>query len=164
MTKIAGSGSALVRADPDPDPPQNVMHPQHWLVWLAVWMIGLLASWLVGWLCDWLLGWRAGFWFEWLVVGLLSGWVVDELAGGLVDWLADWLLTDWLIDWLADWLVGYLAGRLLDGSFLTDWSCVFNLSLLVVWCFIFKTGLDGLLKVLPQDKSPNINVGNCISF
>jgi hypothetical protein len=47
MTKIAGSGSAYGSgyesrsgsisqrhgsADPDPDPPQNVMHPQHWLI------------------------------------------------------------------------------------------------------------------------------------
>jgi hypothetical protein len=34
MTKIAGSGSISKRhgsADPDPDPPQNVMDPQHWL-------------------------------------------------------------------------------------------------------------------------------------
>jgi hypothetical protein len=33
MTKIAGSGSISPRhgsADPDPDPPQNVMDPQHW--------------------------------------------------------------------------------------------------------------------------------------
>jgi hypothetical protein len=33
MTKIAGSGSISQRhgsADPDPDPPQNVMDPQHW--------------------------------------------------------------------------------------------------------------------------------------
>jgi hypothetical protein len=32
MTKIAGSGSISQRhgsADPDPDPPQNVMDPQH---------------------------------------------------------------------------------------------------------------------------------------
>jgi hypothetical protein len=34
MTKIAGSGSESIRqrhgsADPDPDPPQNVMDPQH---------------------------------------------------------------------------------------------------------------------------------------
>ena len=31
--KIAGSGSISQRhgsADPDPDPPQNVMDPQHW--------------------------------------------------------------------------------------------------------------------------------------
>jgi hypothetical protein len=34
MTKIAGSGSISQRhgsADPDPDPPQNVMDPQHCL-------------------------------------------------------------------------------------------------------------------------------------
>ncbi len=34
MTKIEGSGSINQRhgsADPDPDPPQNVMDPQHWL-------------------------------------------------------------------------------------------------------------------------------------
>ena len=34
MTKIARSGSISQRhgsADPDPDPPQNVMDPQHWL-------------------------------------------------------------------------------------------------------------------------------------
>jgi hypothetical protein len=34
MTKIAGSGSISQRhgsADPDPDPPQNVMDPQHWI-------------------------------------------------------------------------------------------------------------------------------------
>ncbi len=33
MTKIAGSGSISQRhgsADPDPDPHQNVMDPQHW--------------------------------------------------------------------------------------------------------------------------------------
>jgi hypothetical protein len=33
MTKIAGSGSISQRhgsADPDPDPPKNVMDPQHW--------------------------------------------------------------------------------------------------------------------------------------
>jgi hypothetical protein len=33
MTKIAGSGSISQRqgsADPDPDPPQNVMDPQQW--------------------------------------------------------------------------------------------------------------------------------------
>jgi hypothetical protein len=35
MTKIAGSGSIDQRhgsADPDPDPPQNVMDPHHWLI------------------------------------------------------------------------------------------------------------------------------------
>jgi hypothetical protein len=35
MTKIAGSGSISQRhgsEDPDPDSPQNVMDPQHW-VW-----------------------------------------------------------------------------------------------------------------------------------
>jgi hypothetical protein len=39
MTKIAGSGSESGStpkchgsADPDPDPPQNVMDPQHWLL------------------------------------------------------------------------------------------------------------------------------------
>jgi hypothetical protein len=34
MTKIEGSGSVSQRhgsADPDPDPPQNDMDPQHWL-------------------------------------------------------------------------------------------------------------------------------------
>ncbi len=34
MTKIAGSGSISQRhefADPDPDPHQNVMDPEHWL-------------------------------------------------------------------------------------------------------------------------------------
>jgi hypothetical protein len=34
MTNIAGSGSTSQRhgsEDPDPDPPQNVMDPQHWL-------------------------------------------------------------------------------------------------------------------------------------
>jgi hypothetical protein len=34
MTKIAGSGSISQRhgsADPDPDPPQNVMDPEHCL-------------------------------------------------------------------------------------------------------------------------------------
>jgi hypothetical protein len=33
MTKMAGSGSISQRhgsADPDPDPSQNVMDPQHW--------------------------------------------------------------------------------------------------------------------------------------
>jgi hypothetical protein len=33
MTNIAGSGSISQRhgsEDPDPDPPQNVMDPQHW--------------------------------------------------------------------------------------------------------------------------------------
>jgi hypothetical protein len=33
MTKITGSGSISQMhgsADPDPDPPQNVMDPQHW--------------------------------------------------------------------------------------------------------------------------------------
>ncbi len=33
MTKIAGSGSTSQRhgsADPDPDPPQNFMDPEHW--------------------------------------------------------------------------------------------------------------------------------------
>jgi hypothetical protein len=35
MTKIAGSGSEPISQrhgseDPDPDPPQNVMDPQHW--------------------------------------------------------------------------------------------------------------------------------------
>jgi hypothetical protein len=35
MTKIAGTGSGSISqrhgsADPDPDPPQNVMDPQHW--------------------------------------------------------------------------------------------------------------------------------------
>ncbi len=37
MTKIAGSGSTNQRhgsADPDPDPPQNVMDPQHWFFFL----------------------------------------------------------------------------------------------------------------------------------
>jgi hypothetical protein len=35
MTKIAGSGSISQRhgsADPDPDPHQNIMDPEHWLV------------------------------------------------------------------------------------------------------------------------------------
>jgi hypothetical protein len=35
MTKTAGSGSISQRhgsADPDPDPPQNVMDPQHWIL------------------------------------------------------------------------------------------------------------------------------------
>ncbi len=35
MTKIAGSGSIGQRngsADPDPDPPQNVMDSQHWFL------------------------------------------------------------------------------------------------------------------------------------
>jgi hypothetical protein len=34
MTKIAGSGSISQRhesADPDPDPHQNVMGPEHWI-------------------------------------------------------------------------------------------------------------------------------------
>jgi hypothetical protein len=35
MTKIAGSGSGSINKkhgsdDPDPDPPQNVMDPEHW--------------------------------------------------------------------------------------------------------------------------------------
>jgi hypothetical protein len=33
MTKIAGSGSTSQKhgsEDPDPDPPQNVMDPEHW--------------------------------------------------------------------------------------------------------------------------------------
>jgi hypothetical protein len=33
IAKIAGSGSISQRhgsADPDPDPPQNVMDPEHW--------------------------------------------------------------------------------------------------------------------------------------
>jgi hypothetical protein len=35
MTKIEGSGSESISlrhgsADPDPDPPQNVIDPQHW--------------------------------------------------------------------------------------------------------------------------------------
>jgi hypothetical protein len=36
MTKIAGSGSISQRhgsADPDPDPPQNVMDPQYWFLY-----------------------------------------------------------------------------------------------------------------------------------
>jgi hypothetical protein len=41
MTKIAGSGSISQKhgsEDPDPDPPQNVMDPEHWseLSWLVV--------------------------------------------------------------------------------------------------------------------------------
>ena len=39
MTKIAGSGSVSQRhgsADPDPDPPQNVMDPQHWFQCVSV--------------------------------------------------------------------------------------------------------------------------------
>ncbi len=39
MTKIAGSGSASQRhgsADPDPDPPQNFMVPEHWFFGLKI--------------------------------------------------------------------------------------------------------------------------------
>jgi hypothetical protein len=39
MMKIEGTGSGLISqrhgsADPDPDPHQNVMDPQHWLKYL----------------------------------------------------------------------------------------------------------------------------------
>jgi hypothetical protein len=41
MTKVAGSESGSISQrngseDPDPDPPQNVMDPQHWIEgWVA---------------------------------------------------------------------------------------------------------------------------------
>jgi hypothetical protein len=43
MTKIAGSGSGSIgqrhgSADPDPDPRQNVMEPEHWLDVLTGWL------------------------------------------------------------------------------------------------------------------------------
>jgi hypothetical protein len=53
MTKIAGStsepGSISQRhgsADPDPNPHQNVMDPEHWLwVWIC-WIHNQLTSWI----------------------------------------------------------------------------------------------------------------------
>ncbi len=44
MTKIAGSGSISrrhVSADPDPDPHQNVMDPEHWLHEMVSWALEL---------------------------------------------------------------------------------------------------------------------------
>jgi hypothetical protein len=46
MTKIAGSGSISQRhgsADPDPDPPQNVMDPQHWLQKIAAFGVNFFS-------------------------------------------------------------------------------------------------------------------------
>jgi hypothetical protein len=41
MTKIAGSISQRHKsADPDPDPHQNVMDPQHWLVNILYFLCG----------------------------------------------------------------------------------------------------------------------------
>jgi hypothetical protein len=47
MTKIAESGSISQRhgsEDPDPDPPQNVMDPQHFLICIIITVLVLAGS------------------------------------------------------------------------------------------------------------------------
>ncbi len=47
MIKITGSGSGFISqkhgsADPDPDPPKNVMDPEHWLVEINILLYSIL--------------------------------------------------------------------------------------------------------------------------